>query len=50
MRKTVPLNRWSFSIDSLQYQKEVTVPHTWNVDDAVMDCRGIAGYRTALTL
>ena len=46
MRHNISLNRWTFSIDELNYTTEVTTPHTWNVDDNVMQHRGTAGYET----
>ncbi|MDE5589670.1 MAG: hypothetical protein K2J60_11125, partial [Acetatifactor sp.] len=46
MRHNVPLNKWIFSIDELNYTAAVTTPHTWNVDDDVMQHRGTAGYET----
>lgn len=46
MRYAIPLDRWDFSIDALSYAARVTVPHTWNTDDAVMRYRGEARYET----
>lgn len=46
MRHSISLNRWTFSIDELNYTAEVTTPHTWNVDDSVMQHRGTAEYET----
>lgn len=48
MRHTIPLNKWDFSIDDLHYKAKVTTPHTWNVDDNVMQHRGAAEYETTV--
>lgn len=48
MRYTMPLNKWTFSIDSLNYKTNITVPHTWNVDDNVMKYRGVTKYETTV--
>lgn len=50
MRHSITLNKWTFSIDAPNYQKEITVPHTWNVDDEVMNYRGTAKYQTTLMI
>lgn len=47
MRYYFSLNKWDFSIKELGYKTSVTVPHTWNVDDAVMKYRGQAEYETS---
>lgn len=46
MRYQISLNKWNFSIDTMDYHIPVTVPHTWNVEDPVMNHRGIAFYKT----
>lgn len=46
MIKNIELNRWTFKIENLKFQKDVTIPHTWNVDADVMDYRGDAEYTT----
>ena len=48
MSISIELNKWLFSIKELHYQKEVNVPHTWNVDKEVMKYRGIAQYETSI--
>ncbi len=48
MRYQIPLNKWDFSIEPLNYHEKVTIPHTWNVTDEVMKYRGIASYKTDL--
>ncbi len=48
MRYNISLNKWNFSIEGLDYSANVTVPHTWNVDDRVMKYRGEAQYETAV--
>ena len=48
MRYNISLNKWTFSINELNYNTSVTVPHTWNVDDNVMKHRGIAEYETTV--
>lgn len=44
MRYNISLNKWNFSIEELNYHTKVTLPHTWNVDDEVMQYRGKAIY------
>lgn len=46
MRYDKTLNRWSFTLGD--YNANVTVPHTWNVDDEVMKHRGKAVYETVV--
>ncbi len=48
MKTMIELNHWRFTIKSLGFAKEITLPHTWNVDDneAVQLYRGEAGYET----
>lgn len=48
MRYTITLNKWDFLISELNYKTNVTVPHTWNVDDKVMQHRGTVEYETAV--
>lgn len=50
--KKLDLQTWRFSIESLHFNKEVTLPHTWNVDDCmeVQLYRGEAEYETTLQL
>lgn len=50
MKRTFELNDWDFEIESLGFKKQVTLPHTWNVDenDSVALYRGAAKYKTAL--
>lgn len=48
MRYSIPLNKWTFYIDELNYKANVAVPHTWNVDDNVMRHRGNARYETTV--
>ena len=46
MRFDLTLNRWEFTLG--EYKANVTVPHTWNVDDEVMKHRGAAEYKTSV--
>ncbi len=46
MRYDMTLNRWDFS--NGEYKAKVTIPHTWNVDDDVMQRRGKAVYETSV--
>lgn len=48
MRFDMTLNRWDFTLG--EYKAKVTVPHTWNVDDEVMQHRGKAEYQTAVNI
>lgn len=48
MRYDCTLNRWDFILGD--YKTQVTVPHTWNVDDAVMKHRGKAVYETCVLI
>lgn len=50
MRYSISLNKWDFSISKLNYKIQVTVPHTWNVDDNVMKHRGSAEYETVVNI
>lgn len=52
MKKVIDLKNWKFSIESLGFEKDVTLPHTWNVDD-YMDVqlyRGIVEYKTSINI
>ena len=33
MKKVFDLKNWHFRIDSLGFEKDVTLPHTWNTDE-----------------
>ena len=33
MKKIVELKKWQFSIEKLNVKKQITLPHTWNVDE-----------------
>lgn len=35
MKQIINLENWNFKIDSLNFEKQVALPHTWNVDDNV---------------
>lgn len=50
MRQTIELKNWNFKINSLHFEKAVTLPHTWNVDEnmQVQLYRGKAEYSTAV--
>lgn len=48
MRYQIPLNKWNFSIEALGCHMPVTIPHTWNVDDAMQHYRGVAAYETTV--
>lgn len=50
MKKTINLKNWNFKIDRLHFEKSVTLPHTWNVDEkkAVQLYRGEAEYCTTV--
>lgn len=52
MRQNIPLIHWNFTIDSLAFSKQVTVPYTWNVEEKqeVQLYRGPAVYRTRVHL
>lgn len=52
MKKVVDLKNWNFIIESLGFEKAVTLPHTWNVDDnkEVQLYRGLAEYKTAVSV
>lgn len=48
MKKAIDLKHWKFKIESLDFEKDITLPHTWNVDDNmdVQLYRGIGEYIT----
>ena len=48
MRYNISLNKWNFTISELNYSAKVTTPHTWNVDDNVMNHRGTGEYETTV--
>lgn len=50
MKKIIDLKKWLFKIDSLDYECEVTLPHSWNVDDnkEVQLYRGKAEYQSTI--
>ena len=52
MKKVYDLKKWNFEIESLGFKKEVTLPHTWNVDGEkeVQLYRGRAEYKTAVNI
>lgn len=52
MKRKIELKRWRFTIDALGYEKDVCLPHTWNVDECadVQLYRGRAEYRTTVSL
>lgn len=52
MKKIIDLKKWNFKIDTLNFEKEVTLPHTWNVDDnkEVQLYRGIGEYETTVNI
>lgn len=52
MKKVFDLKNWHFKIDSLGFEKDVTLPHTWNTDEneKVQLYRGKAEYRTEINL
>lgn len=52
MKKVIDLKKWQFRIDELDFEKEVTLPHTWNVDDneEVQLYRGLAEYETSVNV
>ena len=52
MKQTTDLKNWTFKIASLNFEKPVTLPHTWNVDDdkAVQLYRGAAEYSSDVEL
>lgn len=52
MKQIIDLKNWTFKIDSLDFEKPVTLPHTWNVDDdmQVQLYRGMAEYNTTVTV
>lgn len=52
MKQKFALKNWSFKIDSLGFSKEVSVPHTWNVEEneAVQLYRGKADYTAEVSL
>ena len=52
MRKTIDLKKWHFKIERLHFEKDVMLPHTWNVDEQqeVQIYRGTAEYKTEITV
>ena len=52
MKKSIELKNWNFKIDNLNFEKAVTLPHTWNVDDNrdVQLYRGTAEYTTNINV
>ena len=52
MKQLIDLKQWKFKIESLGFEKSVTLPHTWNVDDnmQVQLYRGIAEYQTEVNI
>lgn len=48
MRHGISLNKWDFKIGKLNYSAKITTPHTWNVDNGVVDYRGEAEYETSV--
>lgn len=52
MKKVIDLKNWDFKIEHLNFEKQVTLPHTWNVDDnmQVQLYRGAAEYQTTVNL
>lgn len=52
MKKIIDLRNWNFKIKSLDFEKAVTLPHTWNVDEntEVQLYRGRAEYNTVVSI
>lgn len=52
MKQVTDLKIWNFRIDSLNFEKQVILPHTWNVDDnmQVQLYRGKAEYSTEVEI
>jgi beta-glucuronidase len=52
MKQRTELRHWHFSIDALGYERDVCLPHTWNVDgrEDVQLYRGRADYRATVSL
>lgn len=52
MKQIINLENWNFKIESLNFEKQVTLPHTWNVDDnmQVQLYRGKAEYSTQVEI
>lgn len=52
MDQKIELRDWEFCIKSLDFTKQISLPHTWNVDEnmAVQLYRGAAEYRTTAVL
>lgn len=52
MKQIINLENWNFKIDSLNFEKQVALPHTWNVDDNVQVqlYRGKAKYSTQVEI
>nr|WP_314462954.1 glycoside hydrolase family 2 TIM barrel-domain containing protein [uncultured Clostridium sp.] len=50
MKKIIELDHWKFKIAGLNFEKEVVLPHTWNVDENmdVQLYRGKAEYKTVI--
>lgn len=50
MKQRTELRHWHFSIDALGYERDVCLPHTWNVDgrEDVQLYRGRADYRATV--
>lgn len=52
MKKAIDLKHWKFKIESLNFEKDIILPHTWNVDDnmQVQLYRGKAQYSTSVNI
>lgn len=52
MKKTVDLKNWCFRIEKLDFEEQVTLPHTWNVSDNkdVQLYRGTGEYTTKISV
>lgn len=52
MKKIIELKEWNFKIDELNFEKTVTLPHIWNVDDnkEVQLYSGKAQYSTEINI
>lgn len=52
MKKIIELKKWNFKINDLNFEKEVTLPHTWNIDNnkEVQLYRGISEYETTVNI
>lgn len=52
MKQIIDLKNWNFKINSLHFEKQVTLPHTWNVDDnmQVQLYRGRSEYSTEVDI